>query len=357
MSIIYNSAFNNPKPNDNMSLNFPKFSSFSPFLSPLTLIAPFFLWGTAMVAMKGVMETTTPLFMAEIRLIPAGILVLMAAFFLKLPQPNNFKAWLWISLFSLLDGTMFQGFLAEGLQRTGAGLGSVIIDSQPLAVALMSSWLFGEIIGIWGWVGLIIGIIGISCIGLPQEWLLHAFDSQITGSHWGWGNLWDSGEWWMLLASLSMATGIVIIRYVSQYANPVVATGWHMILGGIPLFIGSLLTESQPWQNITTSGWLSLGYSTIFGSAIAYGLFFYIASQGNLTSFTALTFLTPVFALSFGNLFLSEVLSSFQWFGVGLTLVSIYLINQRANMAENWQSLRSLPRLLTNLIKKPVVTD
>ncbi|MGK7933593.1 MAG: DMT family transporter [Microcystaceae cyanobacterium] len=325
----------------------------SPLLYPLVLISPFFLWGTSMVAMKGVMDSTSPLFVANMRLIPAGILVLIVAAFWKLPQPKTVKAWLWIGLFALLDGTMFQGFLAEGLQRTDAGLGSVIIDSQPLAVALMSSWLFGEIIGLWGWLGLIIGIIGISCIGLPQEWLLHAFDSSTEMTRWGWNTLWESGEWWMLLASLSMATGTVVIRYVSRHANPVVATGWHMVLGGIPIVILSFFTESQQWQDLNAYGWLSLSYAAVFGSAIAYGLFFYIASQGNLTSFTALTFLTPVFALTFGNLFLSEVLSPLQWFGVGLTLVSIYLINQRANMQQNLQRLQLLPQLL----KKPLVSD
>ena len=43
----------------------------------------------------------------------------------------------------------------------------------------------------------------------------------------------------------------------------------------------------------------------------------------------SLTFLTPVFALLFGNLILAEVLSPLQSVGVCLTLVSIYLINQR----------------------------
>ncbi len=328
----------------------------SPFFYPIILISPFFLWGTAMVAMKGVMDTTTPLFMAAIRLFPAGCLILLLTVLLKLPQPKTLKAWLGIALFALLDGTMFQGFLAEGLQRTGAGLGSVIIDSQPLAVALLSSWLFGEIIGGWGWLGLIIGIFGISLIGLPQEWLLHAFDSQSVAMSWEWQGLLNSGEWLMLMASLSMATGTIIIRYISRQVDPVVATGWHMILGGIPLFIGSSLWESHQWQAITPSGWLSLSYATIFGSAIAYGVFFYIASQGNLTSFTALTFLTPVFALTFGNFFLAEVLTPLQWLGVGFTLVSIYLINQREKMAENIQLLLSFPQYLKQIIKNPLIS-
>ena len=78
---------------------------------------------------------------------------------------------------------------------------------------------------------------------------------------------------------------------------------------------------------------MALAYATVFGSAIAYGLFFYFASSGSLTSLSSLTFLTPVFALLFGNLILSEVLTPLQWVGVGLTLISIYLINQR----DNWR--------------------
>lgn len=303
-----------------------------------------------MVAMKGVIPQTTPLFMAGIRLVPAGILVLMAAGFLKRQQPNNFKAWLWIGIFALLDGTMFQGFLAEGLERTGAGLGSVIIDSQPLAVALMSSWLFGEIIGIWGWIGLTIGILGISCIGLPQAWFNQIGDIQAVASSVSWQALFNSGELLMLLASLSMAAGTVCIRYVCRHTDPIVATGWHMILGGIPLFFASSMWESHQWQQINLQGWLSLTYAIVFGSAIAYGIFFFIASKGNLTSFSSLTFLTPVFALSFGNFLLSEVLTPFQWMGVCLTLVSIYLINQREKITQQVRSVLTVNTYLKTKI-------
>jgi drug/metabolite transporter (DMT)-like permease len=106
-----------------------------------------------------------------------------------------------------------------------------------------------------------------------------------------------------------------------------------MIIGGLPLWGISSVVESQQWQNLAISDWVSLSYATVFGSAIAYGLFFYFASSGSLTSLSSLTFLTPIFALLFGNLFLSEILSPLQWVGVSLTLVSIYLINQRDTLA------------------------
>lgn len=315
----------------------------------LLLIAPFFLWGTAMVAMKGTLAHTTPLFMAGVRLFPAGLLVLLVAFSLNRPQPQGWKAWGWITLFALVDGSLFQGFLAEGLQRTGAGLGSVMIDSQPLAVALMSRLLFGEQVGLWGWLGLGFGILGISLLGISPDWLLTAWREGITiglPAADFWTGLFQNGQWLMLLAALSMATGTVMVRYVCRYADPVAATGWHMVIGGLPLFLGSALWESNPWQNLDWVDWMALSYSTVFGSALAYGLFFYFASSGNLTSFSSLTFLTPIFALLFGNLFLSEVLEPLQWAGVGLTLISIYLINQREQIGQKlaelgWNSANS----------------
>jgi drug/metabolite transporter (DMT)-like permease len=308
----------------------------------LLLIAPFFLWGTAMVAMKGVMAESSPFFIGTLRIMPAGLLVILAAMRLGKAQPQGWAAWLWISLFALVDGTLFQGFLVTGLSRTGAGLGSVMIDSQPLAVALLAWLLYGEQVRVWGWLGLSVGIVGISCIGLPDRFILDLFNGTWTGPQsveslgvavQSW---FSGGESWMLLAALSMAVGTVMIQRVSRYVDPLMATGWHMAMGGLPLLVASAIWEQNQWQNLTLMSWLSMGYSTIFGSAIAYGLFFYFASQGNLTSLSALTFLTPVFALIFGNLFLAEILSPIQLGGVGLTLISIYLVNQRDRLPTLW---------------------
>ncbi|MEM7773883.1 MAG: DMT family transporter, partial [Cyanobacteria bacterium P01_A01_bin.37] len=197
------------------------------------------------------------------------------------------------------------------------------------------------------------GAFGISLLGLPDEWILSSIDTLRHGDvslDWHVGvnsletiieRLFQSGEWLMLLAALSMAVGTVMVRYVSRHADPVSATAWHMIVGGLMLTTISGMNETQQWQYLTTNDWMALTYSSIFGSAIAYGLFFYFASRNNLTSFSALTFLTPVFALLFGNIFLAETLSVVQWIGVGLTLVSIYLINQRDMLAALLQRLKT----------------
>lgn len=59
------------------------------------------------------------------------------------------------------------------------------------------------------------------------------------------GAWWDNGQLLMLLAAQCMAAGTLMVPAVTRYVDPVMATGWHMILGGMPLIALSLATE-QP---------------------------------------------------------------------------------------------------------------
>ncbi|TYJ03867.1 hypothetical protein E1A91_A12G056300v1 [Gossypium mustelinum] len=286
------------------------------------LVSPFFFWGTAMVAMKEVLPKAGPFFVASFRLIPAGLLLVAFANSKGKPLPSGLTAWLSIALFALVDAACFQGFLAQGLQRTSAGLGSVIIDSQPLTVAVLASFLFNESIGLVGAAGLVLGVVGLLLLEVPA---LALDDSNFS--------LWGSGEWWMLLAAQSMAVGTVMVRWVSKYSDPIMATGWHMIIGGLPLLGISILNHdpvfSGSFQELSASDLLALFYTSIFGSAISYGVFFYSATKGSLTKLSSLTFLTPMFASIFGFLYFGETFSPVQLVGAIVTIVAIYMVNFR----------------------------
>ncbi|XP_061959724.1 WAT1-related protein At3g02690, chloroplastic isoform X1 [Populus nigra] len=286
------------------------------------LVSPFFFWGTSMVAMKEVLPLTGPFFVSSFRLIPAGLLLVAFAGFKGRLLPSGLTAWLAITLFALVDASCFQGFLAQGLQRTSAGLGSVIIDSQPLTVAILANLLFGESIGIVGASGLVLGVIGLLLLEVPTL----TFDESNF-------SLWGSGEWWMLLAAQSMAVGTVMVRWVSKYSDPVMATGWHMVIGGLPLLAISVLNHDPAFslslKDLTASDILALLYTSIFGSAISYGVYFYSATKGSLTKLSSLTFLTPMFASIFGFLYLGETFSPLQLAGAIVTVVAIYMVNYR----------------------------
>ncbi|XP_024542555.1 WAT1-related protein At3g02690, chloroplastic isoform X2 [Selaginella moellendorffii] len=317
-------------------------------LDNLLLISPFFFWGTAMVAMKGVLPKAGPYFVASTRLVPAGLLLVGFASLRGRKQPSGLYAWLSILIFSIVDASCFQGFLAAGLGKTSAGLGSVIIDSQPLTVAILASILFNETIKPLGVLGLLLGVAGLLLLEVITSFIV------LASSHWnlpqvpaeslgallssGGGiefssSFWSSGEWYMLLAAQSMALGTLLVRWVCKFSDPIMATGWHMIIGGLPLLLLAA-SNNEPALNghledLMVSDWASLAYTSIFGSAISYGVFFYNATKGSLTKLSSLTFLTPMFAAFFGYLVLDESLNGAQILGATITLAGIYLVNAR----------------------------
>ena len=305
-------------------------------LNWLLMVLPFALWGTAMAAMAPLVISGGPELVATLRLLPAGIAILLAAFCLKRPLGIARIDMGWFLVFCLIDGSLFQFCLARGLVGTGAGLGSVFIDSQPLIVALLARTLFGDPINPIGWIGLTLGIGGIVCIGVSPKILGHwflmrneVFDLQLFGQ----------GQGWMLIAALAMALGTVLIRFTCQKSDPVAVTGWHMILGSFPLAISHFLDSGRPFlPDWSLNDWSLMAYSTFLGSALAYGLFFWFASRKELTSFSTLAFLTPVFALLSGGIWLGERLNLIQWFGVFFVLSSVFLVSQRSRL---WNPLNN----------------
>jgi len=329
------------------------------------LISPFAFWGTSMTVMKGMLGAVPPMLMGSFRLLPAGMVLVAWSMMQGRPQPweaqKPWTAWAWVAAFALIDGAAFQGFLAEGLQRTPAGLGSVIIDSQPLTVAVLAALLFGEKLGPSAIAGLLLGVAGLLLLEVPEQYMM-TMAGELT--HLGSGGVgsiahhvaeevggletyvhqatallthpsaWlDSGEVWMLLAAQSMAVGTVMVRFVTKHTDAISATGWHMILGGMFLLGGALAADPHAIGQATTGiGMPEIAaalYVSLLGGAASYGIFFWQASsKDNLTALSSLTFLTPVFASASSYVMLGEVLTAPQLLGAAVTLSSVALINQ-----------------------------
>tara|TARA_Y100001968_G_scaffold320565_1_gene353674 strand:+ start:8980 stop:9933 length:954 start_codon:yes stop_codon:yes gene_type:complete len=293
----------------------------------LLMVLPFALWGTSMAAMAPLVNSGSPEIVASLRLLPAGVIVIFSAIFLKRQISISKGDLIWFLVFTIVDASFFQIFLAKGLAQTGAGLGSVLIDSQPLMVALLARALFGDLINPIGWIGLILGLAGIICLGIPSTFLSNWL---LQGNSVSEGSLLSHGESWMLAAALAMACGTVLIRYACRGSDPVAVTGWHMVLGSFPILLWHAFDGSLSfWPSWSATEWGLMAYSSLFGSALAYGLFFWFANQVELTSFSTLAFLTPVFALFSGGIWLGERLEFLQWLGVLLIFVSVLLVSQR----------------------------
>lgn len=88
-------------------------------------------------------------------------------------------------------------------------------------MAVLAALLFGESLPPPAIAGLFIGVAGLLLLEVPQEaaeQLLSSGPGAIAElaaaapAALGGGSLWESGEWWMLLAAQSMAVGTVMVR-------------------------------------------------------------------------------------------------------------------------------------------------
>lgn len=290
------------------------------------MLLPFALWGSSMVAMKMVLPHADPWTVACLRILPAALamLIAMPACGVSLVIPR--QDWGWLALFAVVDVSVAQGLLAEGLQRTGAGIGSVLIDTQPLLVALMARSLFREAINPVGWLGLCLGLAGVVClglsmVGLPLRHLWWPGTTLVDALH---GN---DGVLLMLGTAVAMAVGTVLCRLTSDRSHPLSLTAWHLLFGGLPLLAVATVSGSSIAALADLDWWL-MGYVSLGGTAVGYGLFFWFATHCELTGFCSLTFLTPVFAVACSTL-LHEHLSPFQWLGIAVTLAGVLLIGNR----------------------------
>ncbi|KAG9132346.1 hypothetical protein Leryth_013022 [Lithospermum erythrorhizon] len=107
----------------------------------------------------------------------------------------------------------------------------------------------------------------------------------------------------------------------------------HMVIGGLPL-VAIAIVNQDPALNgsikeFSTNDISALLYTSIFGSAVSYGVYFYNATKGSLTKLSSLTFLTPMFASIFGYLYLGETFTPVQLSGALVTVAGIYLVNYK----------------------------
>ncbi|MXY18949.1 MAG: DMT family transporter, partial [Synechococcus sp. SB0664_bin_36] len=197
----------------------------------ILMVLPFALWGSSMVAMKLVLGHADPWTVACLRILPAAVAMVLLLPIAGIPLAVARGDWGWLALFSLVDVSCAQGLLSAGLQTTGAGLSSVLIDTQPLLVALLARQVFGEAINPVGWLGLLMGLGGVACLGLPEPLLQNLW---LQGP--AVGDLsWNGGTALLLGSAVSMACGAVLCRFAARQSHVLSVTAWHLLLGGLPL--------------------------------------------------------------------------------------------------------------------------
>jgi drug/metabolite transporter (DMT)-like permease len=255
---------------------------------------------------------------AALRAFVAGFSLAMVAIALRRPLPRDFRDWITLGAIGLGATTLGYLGMFHAAEFVSPGLATMIANSQPLIAAILALAFLSERMRIIQYVGLGVGFLGIVVTSLPQ------FSS---GGQTGF----SIGLAYIVLSTSGVAFSNVLMKALGTRVDPLLAMAAQLLLGAIPLAVMALLVD-QPSQIQWSSPvfMLALLGLALPGTAIAYGLWFWILGRVPLGRANAFTFLTPSIALAFGIVFFDESIGTMMIAGLVLATFGVVLVERGA---------------------------
>jgi drug/metabolite transporter (DMT)-like permease len=269
----------------------------------------YMLFATTFTLAKAVLVYINPIRFIAIRMIIAGILLLVC--YRTANQRRIVINRRDRGLF--LQGILFTVFCAYvfefwALQYMDSGKASIFFNLSPFITAIISHSIWREKLTRNQWTGMAIGFLGF----IPLVCTMPQQEHFIGG---GWGAL-SLPELMMFVSVCSFAYGWIIVKelVVVRGYSALVVNGISMIGGGLLATFTSLLLEGIPSLStltgtvgsslITIAGFM--GALILIANVICYNLYAYLLREYTATFLSFAGFSTPLFAITFGYAFLGE---------------------------------------------------
>lgn len=258
------------------------------------------IYATCFVVIKAGLTFAPPLSFGGLRALIAGIALLVLVVIWRKPLIPARRSWPWLVVLALTATTLTFGgmFLSPG--RTGAGIASVLGNTQALFTLLLAGFFLGEPLTRVKIAALGLGLIGIGLITGPV-----LLSSDFFGF---------IGSVTALASSLGAAIGNVVIKRMHPENSLLAVTGWQLILGSLPLLALSALTEQQSTINWTWAFAGELVFLALAGTSLTTALWYWLIQRAEVGRLSLFFFLVPVFGLGLAFVFFGESLS---WLEVG----------------------------------------
>ena len=271
----------------------------------LTALAPI-VWGSTYLVTTEMLPAGIPLTLAVLRALPAGLLLILVL--RKLPEGIW---WLRGVVLGVLNFSLFWWLLFIAAYRLPGGVAATVGAVQPLIVLFLSRWLLNNRLSAVSIMASIAGVFGVAILLLTPNAALDPLGI-IAG----------------LAGALSMAAGTVLSRRWQPPVSALTFTSWQLTAGGLVLLPFAIIFEPG-LPTLNSLNLIGLGYLTLIGGALTYALWFRGLAILGPSSVASLGFLSPVSAVVLGWFYLNQQLSTLQFIGMVVILLSVWA-SQRA---------------------------
>jgi drug/metabolite transporter (DMT)-like permease len=282
--------------------------------------AIYLIWGSTYLAIRLMVETVPPALGAGVRFLIAGSLML--AFLLYRSTVRVTRAQLgWCLVVGTLLAAGGNGLVTVAERDVPSGLAALLIASEPLIIVLLRG-LAGDRADRATLGGVALGFLGVGILMLPGG----RPDDVPVGM-----------TLLVLVASLSWALGSFISPRVDLPKDPLVSTGWSLLLGGGILTAAGLLGGEGGDVHVgafSTKSILALVYLVVVGSIVAFSCYSWLLANAPISQVSTYAYVNPVIAVLLGAVFLSEDVAVATLAGMALVLVSVWVIVRQESAAE-----------------------
>jgi drug/metabolite transporter (DMT)-like permease len=110
---------------------------------------------------------------------------------------------------------------------------------------------------------------------------------------------------YVVLAATGVSVGNIGIKRLTGHVDPIMAMGFQLLIGAVPLALLSVLTEDVSSLTWSREFVLVLVVLSALGSSLALWLWFEALERVELRA-NAFTFLVPIFGIAIGAAFLAS---------------------------------------------------
>ena len=269
------------------------------------------LWASASVATKFGVQSVHPLILANVRFFIAGGGMLLFAYGIQRTQnawPTRLE-WRQLTIFALLNTTIYLGAFVLALKQVSAGIGSLSTATNPLFITLLSAlWL--RRMPRWNETGgLLLGLLGVGIATYP---LLQNSYATV------------SGLLILLVGVISVSAATVYYASIQWRLPNLIINGWQVFIGGVLLLPFTLVSGGFSESQYDGRFWASVLWLILPVSVAALQLWFYLIRQDPVRASLWL-FLCPIFGFAYSYVLMGEPITSYTIIGTAFVIGGLWL--------------------------------
>ncbi|MGQ9908087.1 MAG: EamA family transporter [Candidatus Flexifilum sp.] len=278
--------------------------------------AIYLIWGSSYIAIRFAVETLPPFLMSGTRFVGAGLLLIGIARLSGAPLPRRVE-WRSSAIAALLMFALNNGSLvwsqAHGLPSSVVAL---LLATTPFWIVIVG-WIQTRRSPGWAVLaGVVIGFGGLALLINPGA-SGTTIDPLLAGLVVGGALFW--------------ALGSLYAKGAPTPANPQMATGTQLLLGGVMLLIVSLVSgefAAADWSSVRAGSVAAMIYLGLFNSCLGFSAFVWLMRVVPPARVATYAYVNPVIALFLGWLLAGETLDARSLLAAAIILGSVVMITR-----------------------------